>query len=56
MNYTLSKKFKGGTLSPDGNEIGIGTGAAAFDILEDTRELNGMRTRYSIIEQQPQPI
>ena len=43
MNYTLSKKFKGGVLSPDGNEIGIGTGVAAFDILKDTRELSGMR-------------
>jgi hypothetical protein len=43
MNYTLSKKFKGGTPSSDGNEIGIGTGAAAFDILKDTRELSGMR-------------
>ena len=39
----LSKKFKGGTLSSDGDEIGIGTGVAAFDILKDARELTGMR-------------
>jgi hypothetical protein len=33
--------------SPDSNEIGIGTGVAAFDSLKDTRKLNVMRiTRF----------
>jgi hypothetical protein len=38
----LSKKFRGGTPSPDGVEIAIGTGMVTFDILKNTRELNGM--------------